>query len=138
MKLDKVIALDETHIDKTAVLQQIEHNLAKRQFTHPASFPTFQLELENLPQNGSLSAELLQKLAQLNEQTSQLWLDPELPPARTATERLLNRLKRPFHQLVIFYVNKMGRQQNEINAQMQQIITQLIAELNQTDPPVDS
>ena len=48
VKLDKLIQLDETRIDKTAVLQQIAQNLATRQFTSP-SFPTFQLELANLP-----------------------------------------------------------------------------------------
>ncbi|WP_420629569.1 hypothetical protein [Candidatus Leptofilum sp.] len=133
MKLDELIQLDETRIDKTAVLQQVEQNLAQRQFTSPASFPTFQLEVDSLPQNGSLSAELLQKLAQLNEQSSQLWLDPELPPAKTATERFLNWVKRPFHRLVVFYVNKLGQQQNEINAQMRQIITQLISELNKSE-----
>jgi len=91
-----------------------------------------------LNQNGRVSAKLIQKLARLNDQANQLWLDPQLPPATTATARFLNRLKRPFHQLVVFYVNQIAQQQNEINDQMRQVITQLIAELNQPDPPADS
>ncbi|MEZ4593434.1 MAG: hypothetical protein R3D55_20145 [Chloroflexota bacterium] len=136
MKLDELIQLDETQIDKTAVLQQIEQNLATRQFTS-ASFPTFQLDLNNLPTDGTLSATLLQKLALLNDQSRQLWLDPQLPPARTLPQRLINGVKRPFHQLVVFYVNKLGQQQNEINDQMRQIITLLIAEMNQPDSSED-
>ena len=138
MNLDELIQLDESRIDKTAVLQQIEQNLAQHQLTDPANFPTFQLEPDTLSPNGQLSTKLLQKLAQLNDQASQLWLEPELPLAKTATERLLNRVKRPFHLLVIFYVNKLGQQQNEINDQMRQLITQLIAELNQLNPPADN
>lgn len=133
MKLDELIQLDEARIDKTAVLQQIEQNLATRQFTSPDSFPTFQLDLDSLPQDGTLSTALLQKLAQLNDKSSQLWLDPQLPPACTLPQRLINWVKRPFHQLVIFYVNKLGQQQNEINDQMRQIITLLIAEMNQPE-----
>lgn len=138
MNLDELIQLDKSRIDKTAVLQQIEQNLAARPFTEPPNFPTFQIELKSLPQDGQLSSVLLQKLVQLNEQASQLWLDPELPPAKTMKDHVLNRLKRPFHQLVVFYVNKMGQQQNEINDQMRQIITQLMTELNQPSPPSDS
>jgi hypothetical protein len=40
--------------------------------------------------------------------------------------------------LVVFYVNKLAQQQNDINDQMRQIITQLIAELNEPDTPPDS
>ena len=138
VKLDELIQLDESCIDKTAVLQQIEQNLAQHQLTAPINFPTFHLAPDTLSPNGQLSANLLQKLAQLNAQSSQLWLEPELPPAKTATERLLNRLKWPFHQLVVFYVNKLGQQQNEINDQMRQLITQLIAEINQPDPPTEA
>lgn len=137
MKLDELIQLDETRVDKTAVLQQIEQNLATRQFTSP-SFPTFQLELGSLPQDGTRSAMLLQKLAQLNEQSHQLWLEPQLPPATTTPQRFLNWLKRPFHQLVVFYVNKLGQQQNEINDRMRHILTLLIEEMNQPDPSADA
>ena len=136
MNLDELIQLDETQIDKTAVLQQLEQNLATRQFTNP-SFPTFQLELDNLPTDGTLSATLLQKLAQLNDQSRQLWLEPQLPPAKTAPQRLMNWLKRPFHQLVVFYVNKLGQQQNEINDQTRQLITLLIAEMSQPGQSVE-
>lgn len=136
MNLDELIQLDETQIDKTAVLQQLEQNLATRQFTSP-SFPAFQLELGNLPADGTLSATLLQKLAQLNDQSRQLWLEPQLPPARTTLQRILNWGKRPFHQLVVFYVNKLGQQQNGINDQMRQLITLLIAEMNQPDSSED-
>jgi len=138
MNLDELIQLDESRINKTAVLQQIAQNLDQHQLISPVDFPAFQLDLDNWPQNGQPSGKLLQKLAQLNAHASQLWLEPELPPAKTAVERLLNRLKRPLHQLVVFYVNKLGQQQNEINDQMRQLITQLIAELNQPHPPTDS
>jgi hypothetical protein len=134
MNLDELIQLDETRLDKTAVLQQIEQNLAKRQFSHPTSFPTFQLQADGLA-NNTLSPELRQKLAQLNEQVGQLWLDPQLPPAHTITQQVSNWLKRPFHQLVVFYVNKLGEQQNEINDQMRHILSRLIAEIDRPDPP---
>lgn len=138
MQLDELIQLDETRIDKTAVLQQIEQNLAAHQLENNMSFPSFQTEMPIANKNGRVSAELVQKLARLNSQANQLWLDPQLPPAQTITERFLNRLKRPFHQLVVFYVNQIAQQQNEINDQMRQIITELITELNQSDPPLDS
>ena len=138
MQLKELIQLDESRIDKLAVLQQIEQNLALHRLENSVTFPNFHTEMPVLNQNGRISAELVQKLARLNSQTSQLWLDPQLPLARTVTGRFLNRLKRPFHQLVVFYVNQMAQQQNEINDQMWQVITQLIAELNQPDPPTDS
>ncbi len=137
MNLDEIIQLDESRIDKTAVLRQIEQKLALHQLDDTVKFPTFQPELPMLHENGSVSAELVQRLARLNAQASQLWLDPQLPPATTATGRLANWFKRPFHQLVVFYVNKLGQQQNEINDQMRQLIGQLIAELNQPASPSD-
>lgn len=138
MQPDELIQLDESRIDKTAVLQQIEQNLALHQLENAVTFPSFHIELPNLNTNGRMSVELVQRLARLNSQASQLWLEPQLPPAKSAAGQILNRLKRPFHLLVVFYVNKLAQQQNDINDQMRQIITQLVAELNEPDTPPDS
>jgi hypothetical protein len=137
MQLDELIQADEARIDKAAVLQQIEQNLALHRL-EGATFPSFQAEMPSLNTNGPLSIELLQQLDRLNTEASQLWLEPQLPPAKSVAGQLLNRLKRPFHLLIVFYVNKLAQQQNYINDQMRQIITQLIAELNEPDTPPDS
>ena len=47
MNLDELIQLDESRINKTAVLQQIGHNLVQHQLARPVDFPGFKLELDS-------------------------------------------------------------------------------------------
>ena len=137
MNLDEQIQLDENSIDKAAVVQTVAENLARHKLQPPEDFPTFAPEpLLHLSKSARVEA-LVQQVDQLNKQSTQLWLEPTLPLGETAWQRLMVQLKRPFHQLIVYYLNQLAAQQNEINDQVRRILTLLTAELARPESDED-
>jgi len=136
MDLEEIVKVDETAVDKTALLQQLVQNLQTHDADTQVSFPTFELAELPSPENARFSPELYQRLARLHAQYDQLVIESNPIPAPAWGERLLAAVKRPFHQLAVFYVNKLRIQQTAVNDDLRRILHLLLTELEQPDPRI--
>lgn len=134
MDLEKMVQVDETAVDKATLLQRVTHNLRAHNLDTSVTFPTFVLPELSPPEEGRFSTELYQRLARLQAQFDQLAVESEPIPAYSWGQRILAAVKRPFHQLTIFYVNKLGARQTAVNDELHRTLHLLLTELEQPDP----
>lgn len=135
MDLNELIQLDETRIDKTAVLQRIAAQLAARDWAVDVSFPTFVLAAPD-DAAGRFSPELHARLQALLRSSDQVWVEEEAAAGQSVLGRAAAALKRPFHQLAVYYVNKLGARQTAVNDDVRRLLHQLVREAAQPDPRV--
>lgn len=133
-KVRRVFELKDTAVNQEILAKRIADNLQKHQLTTPSSWPTFTLPSAPLSTETAVSASFLAALEQATAQYDKIWLDLAIP---TTDNSFLTRLKRPFHQLVLFYVNKLGQRQIKFNDQLLRIIHQLVAAQNKKDVTIE-
>lgn len=111
MNVDKetirhVFELENTAVNTANLAQRISTNLQTRSLTLPTDWPSFALTID--ADAAPSAATLHTAIADAVQAYDQIWLEPAIP---TADNSFWARLKRPFHQLVLFYVNKLGQKQ---------------------------
>ncbi|MCP5101625.1 MAG: hypothetical protein GY943_39275 [Chloroflexi bacterium] len=134
--LDQIIQIKDEQVDKTAVLHTIQTYLQQLP-PDEMPFPTYELTLAHYREDGHFSPALFSRLTQLHEKHDRLWVEPDTQTQPTGwIQRLMGIVKRPFHQISTYYVNKLAQQQLEINNSTHKLINQLILELQQPDPHI--
>ena len=114
MNIDKISALFEmenTAVSPDELSQKIAATLARYSLETPASWPEFAIT-STPPDAAPDLHQLYAALEQAARAYDQIWVTAEITPSRWP---LLNRIKKSFHQLVIFYVNRLGERQIKFN-----------------------
>lgn len=125
MNVDKntirqVFELAKTAVNPTDLAIRISTNLQTRSLELPAQWPSFALTPDRAitPSTGNVHAAIADALKIYD----QIWLEPAISAADNS---LLARLKRPFHNLSLFYVNKLGQKQIAFNDRLLRAIKSL-------------
>ena len=128
MKLDEdairhVFELEQTAVDQTNLAKRISKNLRTRPLESPLHWPTFALTTDRPSSESMTAANLHKMLDDAIKEYDQIWLELSIP----ASDRSISaRLKRPFHQLVLFYVNKIGQKQIIFNDRLLRVLNGLV------------
>ncbi len=133
MKPDEVIQFGEIGVDKAAINRQLTENLQRHQIAIP-DFPDYILPDLHRDENARFPPELYDLLTRLNEAYDQI--DVEITPTGTGPwrGRLIETLKQPFQQLVIFYVNKLAAKQTAVNDNLRRMLHLLITQMENPHP----
>lgn len=127
MDLDKdvirqVFELEKTAVNQTDLAARIYNNLKTHKLEAPAHWSVFALTVDNL-NDDPLSLDLHEALNSATKEYDKIWLEMSIPASDTS---FVARLKRPFHQLVLFYVNKIGQKQIKFNDRLLRLVNHLI------------
>lgn len=141
MDLDKdaiyqVFELEKTAVNQTDLATRIYNNLKTHDLEAPAHWPTFALTSDEV-NSESYSASASNLRAALNnaiKEYDKIGLELSIP---AADKSFAARLKRPFHQLVLFYVNKIGQKQIKFNDRLLRIVKQLVASEEKKDSKIN-
>ncbi|MBK8905046.1 MAG: hypothetical protein IPM53_27950 [Anaerolineaceae bacterium] len=116
----QVFELGETAVNQTDLANRIHANLQTHRLELPADWPSFALNAESAA--ASSTANVYATIADAVKAYDQIWLEPAIP---TSDNSLLARLKRPLHQLTLFYVNKLGQKQIIFNDRLLRAVNSL-------------
>lgn len=133
MKPDKIIQFEESKVDKTDVYRQLAENLQRHQIVMP-NFPDYVLPELRGGADARFSPELYDLLACLNESYNQTGAAEDSVAADSWRGRLVEALKRPFRQLVVFYVNQSAAKQAAVNDDLRRALSLLAAQMENPHP----
>jgi hypothetical protein len=140
MSLDKntvrqVYELGKTAVNQEALAARIAENLANHQLESPPDWPTF--ALTNTPAHSEFAASPDLRLAveQATQAYDKIWVDLSIA---AADKSFLARIKRPFHELAAYYVNRLGQRQIKFNDRLLRLIHRLIATENRKDAEIQA
>lgn len=127
MDIDKdfirqVFELEKTAVNQDRLAENISENLKKRHLKSPTQWPTFALAPNQTNNESFSSSGLIVALDNATQSYDKIWLELSIPASDTS---LSARIKRPFHQLVLFYVNNLGQKQIKFNDRLLRIINKL-------------
>lgn len=96
--------------------QQIAHTIATeleaQPFTMPEHWPEFAITAISNPNQSTGDSELNSALAQATASYDQIWVSMDLAESSIP---FLTRIKKNFHSLALFYVNRLGEKQTRFN-----------------------
>jgi hypothetical protein len=138
MGLDKnmirqLFELEKTAVNQNALAERISENLKKHQLQTPDKWATFALPTTLAENETITNADLLAALEQAAQTYDKIWVDLSLSPTDNS---ITTRIKRLFHQLAIFYVNKLGQKQIKFNDRLLRVVQQLIVVENEKDAQI--
>ena len=122
-EIDQVFSLAETAVSQTELVARISQNLKQHQLKSPTTWSTFTLAPHAPNDSPSVASELRRALDNATKMYDNVWLTPAILASDSS---LTARLKRPFHQLSVFYVNKIGQKQIRINDRLLRVIHHLV------------
>lgn len=115
MNSDEIINLWEmknTAVSPTELAAKIDATLKKNPLHAPKNWAEFALTAVSPTAANPDLADIYATLEQAARAYDQIWVATEITSSRWP---LINRIKKSFHQLVIFYVNRVGQQQIRFN-----------------------
>ena len=129
MDLDKVevrqvFELEKTAVNQTDLAKRISNNLKAHQLKSPAHWPTFALTTDASNNESFATSDLRKTVNSATKEYDKIWLELSIP---ASDKSFVARLKRPFHQLVLFYVNRIGQKQIKFNDRLLRAINHLVA-----------
>lgn len=124
------IEIETPGIDVEAIMEQIRENLRSRREEAEACG----LDLDGLTEGeyrGRFDRDLHRSLRRLSLSASRVGVSVSVSDEGTVPiiSSLGRRLRRAFHQLVVFYVNKSAAHQDHHNRQVVRVVTQLVQAL---------
>ncbi len=118
-------------VDIEEVMKQIRAYLAKKRGRASADLPS------PLPSGGTLSPDVYEELYQANQVYDKLYVAPYLTPVRMPlVGALWQRLRRALHQIAVFYVNRLGEAQIQLNTHIVRVLNEVVRYLD-VDPTAD-
>lgn len=117
----QVFELEKTAVNPTDLAQRISINLQTRPLKLPADWPSFALTTN--AESTIFTSHLQKVITDAIKAYDQIWLEPSIS---VSDNSFLARLKRPFHQLVLFYVNKLGQKQIIFNDRLLRAVQSLV------------
>ena len=109
--------------DKQTLQNAIVMNLEEHQLSAPENWAEFTITAVSNPQQSDNNAQLLSALTQATECYDQLYVDADITDTSLP---LFTRVKQSFHQLVLFYVNKLGEKQTRFNDRILRVVNPLV------------
>lgn len=127
--LTDVIQIDDPQIDADEVARRVAENLRAHGLGEEgeAEFPEFAIVPPRFEEGARFPATLYHELEQAALAYGRTWVAPQPVASRLP---LLARLKRAFHRLVVFYVNRLGERQMVVNAALLRVLTQMVKTLD--------
>ncbi len=107
-----VFEVGATAVNQHDLTQRIAADLEVYQLDTPENWPTFAITAVSPTNAAANLPELHAALEQAARAYDKIWVAAEITPSRWP---LIHFIKKGFHQLVIFYVNRLGEQQIKFN-----------------------
>lgn len=130
----QVFQIADPAIDEDELARRLAANLEKHDLQSPEIWPEFAITPIRPGERPQFPDEVYASLARASEAYDQIWVKADVAPSRFP---LFTHLKRAFHQLVIYYVNRLGERQMIVNDRLLRMINQLVARHEQTDPQIE-
>ena len=132
---DDLIEIHDPEIDPAQIMEQIRERIRQRRLElgEPRqAFPTFgAAEYPGEPEGRDLDAELYHHLRRANDLYYQIGVQVELAPSPATRLPLVGRvweqIRREAHNLVIFYLGKLVRQQVAVNRHLVSTLNRMAA-----------
>ncbi len=110
--ISAVFEMENTAVSPHDLAAKITAILEKHPLDTPQNWPEFAITAVS-PANATADlTDLYAALEQAANAYDQIWVPAEITPSRWS---LLTRVKKSFHQLVLFYVNRLGERQIKFN-----------------------
>jgi len=136
---DDLIEIQDPEIDPAQIMEQIRGRIRQRreELGYPQlEFPTFgAAAYPGEPEDEEFDRDLYYHLRKANDLYYQIGVEPSLAPSPAAQLPILGRLWRQVrqeaHNLVLFYVGKLARQQLAVNRHTVSALNRLTAQLQE-------
>ncbi len=112
------------------MVRRVRANLLAHDLDAKLEFPEFAIASPPLQEGARFPASLYYDLSQAAQASDQTWI--QLAPVQSRWP-LVARLKRAFHQVIVYYVNMLGERQMMVNSALTRVLTQMVATLDQQD-----
>ena len=129
----QVFELEKTAVNQTDLAARIYNNLKMYELKAPTHWPAFALSSDALSHDTSSISDLREALNNAIKEYDKIWLELSIP---ASDKTFAARIRRPFHQLVLFYVNKLGQKQIKFNDRLLRIVNQLITSEEKKDDEI--
>jgi|DewCreStandDraft_5_1066085.scaffolds.fasta_scaffold01374_5 uncharacterized small protein (DUF1192 family) len=121
-------------IDIEDIMRQIRAHIARRQGQAPGLGVGGAFSPEVSPRQGRLKPELYDELYQANVAYDKAYVSLELTPTRLPfVGGLWQRVRRIAHNLVIFYVNRLGVAQIAFNRHAVRVLNEIVRSLDEDE-----
>lgn len=117
--LAQVFSLHIPTQDGQRLQEAINTHLESRQFSAPNSWAEFAITAVSTSHPQPENNELISALNQATQYYDQLYVSIDITDS---TIPLLTRVKQSFHQLALFYVNKLGEKQTRFNDRILRVL----------------
>ena len=128
-----VFELEKTAVNQTDLVSRIHHNLKSHDLKGPQQWPKFALATDSINAAFASDSGLHNALSNALKEYDKIGLELSIP---ASDKSFITRLKRPFHQLVLFYVNKIGQRQIMVNDRLLRIINHLVISEEKKDKTI--
>ena len=130
-----VIRIDDPQINGAEVVDRVTENLLAHSLDENIDFPQFAVAPPRFTDKARFPAALYYDLKQATSAYGQVWV--ELDPVESRIP-LLARIKRAFHRLVVYYVNRLGERQTMVNGALLRALNQMVKTLDNSEAEVVS
>jgi hypothetical protein len=136
---DSVIEIHDPEIDPTQIMAQIRERIRQRREAvgePQRHFPSFEAAAyPGEPEGEHYDADLYYHLRRANERYAQMEVEPLLAPSSISQLPILGplwqRLRREAHNLVLFYLNRLARQQVAVNRHLVSTLNRMTVQLEE-------
>lgn len=131
--MDK-LELQPEDLEVQTIMAHIQASLIEQAANDNVEYPTFTAACAQAGGTAPrFSQEMYYQLEQANLNGDQVWTELSLIESQMPLLGVLvNRFKREFHQLVIFYVNMLGGRQATVNDALLRTLNQLVSALERS------
>jgi hypothetical protein len=120
----KTFEIGTATINQDELTQCIADYLAMHPLKTPERWAEFVITAVSPPHPNSALTDLQAALEQATRAYDQIWIKVDITPSRWP---LLDHLKKSIHQLVVFYVNRLGERQIKFNDRILRTVNLLAA-----------
>ncbi len=137
--IDNLIEIRDPNIDPDRIMEQIRERIRQRreELGYPEQkFPVFgAVAYPGEPEEGDFDADLYYHLRRSNEVYNQASVEISLAPSPVTRLPVLGRLwalvRREAHNLVLFYVGGLARQQVAVNRHLVSTLNRMVVQLQE-------
>ncbi len=131
--LTDVIRIDDRRIDARDVIQRVAENLFIHGFDESVEFPEFDVVPAQYEAGARFPVTLYYDLEQAALGYGRTWVQLRSIESRFP---LLARLKRAFHRLAVYYVNRYGERQMMVNGALLRVLNTLVKTLDGSESEI--
>jgi hypothetical protein len=138
---DDLIAIDDPEVDPERIMDEIRARIHRRRQEFEAvdvHYPTFgAAAYPGEPEEGPFDADLYYHLRRANEAYLQVGVEPVLADSPATRLPLVGplwaRVRREAHNLVLFYLGELARQQGGVNRHLVSVLNRMAVQLREQE-----